>query len=187
MCFMCKSLGHNWVRALELGAGAGKFGLPLADITPEQWAFHMDLNLNSVLHLTQLFIPLLEASAPLPTKKCKSRHCAHGTHYEDSTLCPVEHNNDVQPCRNMLCGIENLGLPMATLVETVAGHVCSLAGGVCVQASKGSIVNISSIASQRPGKGAAAYCVSKAAVDMLTKASALELAPKVSLVVPLGT
>ena len=59
--------------------------------------------------------------------------------------------------------------------------------GVCAQTSKGSIVNVSSIAGQRPVRGAAAYCVSKAAVDMLTKASALELAPKVSLVVPLGT
>lgn len=47
------------------------------------------------------------------------------------------------------------------------------------QASHGSIVNISSIAGQRPGRGAAAYSVSKAAVDMLTKASALELGPKV--------
>ena len=47
------------------------------------------------------------------------------------------------------------------------------------QASRGSIVNISSIAAQRPLQGAGAYSVSKAAVDMLTKASALELAPKV--------
>ena len=52
--------------------------------------------------------------------------------------------------------------------------------GLSAQASHGSIVNISSIAGQRPGRGAAAYCVSKAAVDMLTKASALELGPKVS-------
>lgn len=47
------------------------------------------------------------------------------------------------------------------------------------QASHGSIVNISSVGGQRCAPGATAYCVSKAAVDMLTKASALELAPKV--------
>ena len=48
------------------------------------------------------------------------------------------------------------------------------------QASHGSIVNISSVGAQRSAPGATAYCVAKAAVDMLTKASALELAPKVS-------
>jgi NAD(P)-dependent dehydrogenase (short-subunit alcohol dehydrogenase family) len=49
-----------------------------------------------------------------------------------------------------------------------------------VQASHGSIVNISSVVAQRPLAGAGAYCVSKAAVDMLTKVSALELGPKVT-------
>lgn len=47
--------------------------------------------------------------------------------------------------------------------------------------SKGNIVNISSIAAKRPMQGAAAYCVSKAGVDMLTQQTALELAPKVSV------
>ena len=44
---------------------------------------------------------------------------------------------------------------------------------------KGSIVNISSVASYRPEAGALAYAVSKAGLDMLTRGSALELAPKV--------
>jgi NAD(P)-dependent dehydrogenase (short-subunit alcohol dehydrogenase family) len=41
----------------------------------------------------------------------------------------------------------------------------------------GSIVNISSVASNRPYAGVLAYCVSKAGVDMLTHCVALELAP----------
>ena len=42
---------------------------------------------------------------------------------------------------------------------------------------KGSIVNLSSVAGTRPYAGLAAYCVSKAAVDMLTQCSALDFAP----------
>ncbi|GMH34187.1 hypothetical protein BSKO_02021 [Bryopsis sp. KO-2023] len=43
---------------------------------------------------------------------------------------------------------------------------------------KGAVVNVSSVASQRPILGGAGYSVSKAAVDHLTRCSALELAPK---------
>lgn len=42
--------------------------------------------------------------------------------------------------------------------------------------TKGNIVNVSSIAGPRSFPGVAAYCVSKAAVDQLTRCSALELA-----------
>ncbi|HXS83259.1 MAG TPA: SDR family oxidoreductase [Methylomirabilota bacterium] len=42
---------------------------------------------------------------------------------------------------------------------------------------KGSVVNMSSVASNRPYAGLAAYCVSKAAVDMITRCSALDFAP----------
>lgn len=42
--------------------------------------------------------------------------------------------------------------------------------------TKGNIVNVSSIAGSRSFPGVAAYCMSKAAVDQLTKCSALELA-----------
>ena len=42
---------------------------------------------------------------------------------------------------------------------------------------KGSIVSISSVAGLRPYPGLAAYCVSKAALDMYTRCAALDLAP----------
>jgi NAD(P)-dependent dehydrogenase (short-subunit alcohol dehydrogenase family) len=43
--------------------------------------------------------------------------------------------------------------------------------------ARGAIVNISSVAGLRPYRGLAAYCVSKAAVDQLTRCTALDLAP----------
>jgi len=43
---------------------------------------------------------------------------------------------------------------------------------------KGSIVNVSSVTGLRSFPGVLAYCVSKAAVDQLTRCTALELAPK---------
>jgi NAD(P)-dependent dehydrogenase (short-subunit alcohol dehydrogenase family) len=45
-------------------------------------------------------------------------------------------------------------------------------------ASHGAIVNISSIAGLRSFPGIVAYCVSKAALDQLTRCAALELAPQ---------
>jgi len=46
-----------------------------------------------------------------------------------------------------------------------------------LQRRRGSIVNLSSVAAQRPYANLAAYCVSKAAIDMLTKCAALDFAP----------
>jgi len=47
-----------------------------------------------------------------------------------------------------------------------------------LKARKGAIVNVSSVAGGvRPYPGLAGYCVSKAAVDMLTRCSALDFAP----------
>jgi len=43
--------------------------------------------------------------------------------------------------------------------------------------TKGNIINISSVAGLQPYVGASAYNISKAALDMLTKCAALELAP----------
>jgi NAD(P)-dependent dehydrogenase (short-subunit alcohol dehydrogenase family) len=43
---------------------------------------------------------------------------------------------------------------------------------------KGNIVNVSSVTGLRAFPGVLAYCVSKAAVDQLTRCAALELAPK---------
>lgn len=47
-----------------------------------------------------------------------------------------------------------------------------------LEKSKGNIVNVSSVAGTRAFPNILAYCVSKAAVDQLTRCSALELAPK---------
>ena len=44
--------------------------------------------------------------------------------------------------------------------------------------TKGNIVNVSSVAGTRSFPNVLAYCVSKAAIDQLTRCSALELAPK---------
>jgi len=45
-------------------------------------------------------------------------------------------------------------------------------------ARKGAVVNVSSVAGLRAFPGLAAYCVSKAAVDQLTRCAALDLAPR---------
>ncbi|MDM7924019.1 MAG: SDR family oxidoreductase [Pyrinomonadaceae bacterium] len=47
-----------------------------------------------------------------------------------------------------------------------------------LETTKGNIVNVSSITGLRAFPGVLAYCVSKAAVDQLTRCAALELAPK---------
>lgn len=47
-----------------------------------------------------------------------------------------------------------------------------------LEARKGNIINISSVAGVRPYPGILAYCVSKAALDQLTRCLALELAPR---------
>jgi NAD(P)-dependent dehydrogenase (short-subunit alcohol dehydrogenase family) len=44
--------------------------------------------------------------------------------------------------------------------------------------TKGNVVNVSSVAGHRAFPNVLAYCVSKAAIDQLTRCSALELAPK---------
>jgi len=47
-----------------------------------------------------------------------------------------------------------------------------------LEASKGNVVNVSSVAGPRAFPNLLAYCVSKAAVDQLTRCAALDLAPK---------
>ena len=52
---------------------------------------------------------------------------------------------------------------------------------ICVphlEKTKGNVVNVSSVAGTRSFPNVLAYCVSKAALDQLTRCSALELAPK---------
>src|SRR5262249_56765983 len=46
-----------------------------------------------------------------------------------------------------------------------------------LKARKGSVVNVSSVNGLRSFPGVLAYCVSKAAVDHLTRCAAIELAP----------
>jgi NAD(P)-dependent dehydrogenase (short-subunit alcohol dehydrogenase family) len=52
------------------------------------------------------------------------------------------------------------------------------AAAPALEQSKGSIVNVSSVTGLRAFPGVLAYCVSKAAVDQLTRCAALELAAK---------
>ncbi|MGE5342864.1 MAG: glucose 1-dehydrogenase [Candidatus Omnitrophota bacterium] len=56
-------------------------------------------------------------------------------------------------------------------------HLSQLAVPHLVQ-TKGNIVNVSSVTGTRAFPGLVAYCVSKAGVDQLTRAAALDLAPK---------
>jgi NAD(P)-dependent dehydrogenase (short-subunit alcohol dehydrogenase family) len=51
------------------------------------------------------------------------------------------------------------------------------AAAEALKARKGSIVNVSSVAGIRPYGGLAAYCVSKAAIEMYTRCAALDFAP----------
>lgn len=52
------------------------------------------------------------------------------------------------------------------------------AAAPALQQARGCIVNVSSVAGLRAFPGVLAYCVSKAALDQLTRCAALELAPK---------
>jgi 3-oxoacyl-[acyl-carrier protein] reductase len=63
----------------------------------------------------------------------------------------------------------NVRAPM--LITTAFGRACAASG------RKGSVVNIASGAALRARPGAAHYCTSKAALEMLTKAAAVELGP----------
>ena len=56
-------------------------------------------------------------------------------------------------------------------------YLMTRAAAEALKTKQGSIVNLSSVAGNRPYGGLAAYCVSKAAVDMITRCSALDLAP----------
>jgi NAD(P)-dependent dehydrogenase (short-subunit alcohol dehydrogenase family) len=51
------------------------------------------------------------------------------------------------------------------------------AAAEALKARRGSVVNVSSVAGIRPYGGLAAYCVSKAAIEMYTRCAALDFAP----------
>jgi NAD(P)-dependent dehydrogenase (short-subunit alcohol dehydrogenase family) len=56
-------------------------------------------------------------------------------------------------------------------------YLMTRAAAEALKKRKGSVVNLSSVAGSRPYAGLAAYCVSKAAVDMITRCAALDFAP----------
>jgi NAD(P)-dependent dehydrogenase (short-subunit alcohol dehydrogenase family) len=56
-------------------------------------------------------------------------------------------------------------------------YLMTRAAAELLKKKKGSVVNVSSVASNRPYGGLAVYCVSKAAVDMITRCAALDFAP----------
>jgi len=56
-------------------------------------------------------------------------------------------------------------------------YLMTRAAAPLLKRRKGSVVNLSSVAATRPYAGLAAYCVSKAAVDMITRCAALDFAP----------
>lgn len=56
-------------------------------------------------------------------------------------------------------------------------YLMTAAASEALKKKKGSVVNLSSVAATRPYGGLAAYCVSKAAVDMITRCAALDFAP----------
>ncbi|MEQ1831657.1 MAG: glucose 1-dehydrogenase [Candidatus Eisenbacteria bacterium] len=56
-------------------------------------------------------------------------------------------------------------------------YLMTRAAAESLKKQKGSIVNLSSVAGNRPYAGLGAYCVSKAAVDMITRCAALDFAP----------
>ncbi len=65
---------------------------------------------------------------------------------------------------------------MFEINTTSVFHIMQLALPL-LQQSSGSVVNVSSVTGLRSFPGVLAYCVSKAAVDQLTRCAALELAP----------
>ena len=57
-------------------------------------------------------------------------------------------------------------------------HTCRAALRPMMQAKRGSIVALSSVAAQRPGRGQTNYAASKGAVESFVRALAVELAPR---------
>lgn len=57
-------------------------------------------------------------------------------------------------------------------------HCCRAASRGMISRRRGSIVNVSSVAATRPGRGQSNYAASKGAVEAFTRALAVELAPR---------
>lgn len=102
----------------------------------------------------------------------------------------IEHKFETLPLRVLVC---NAGIIFDTLLgasepQDFAKVLAVNVDGVvacCREASRrmirqrgGSIVNLSSVAAQRPGRGQSNYAASKGAVESFTRALAVELAPR---------
>jgi 3-oxoacyl-[acyl-carrier protein] reductase len=57
-------------------------------------------------------------------------------------------------------------------------HCSRVASKQMMQRRRGAILNVSSVAAQRPGRGQSNYAASKGAVEAFTRALAVELAPR---------
>jgi len=66
---------------------------------------------------------------------------------------------------------------LATNLDGVV-HCCREASRRMVSRRRGAIVNLSSVAAQRPGRGQSNYAASKGAIEAFTRALAVELAPR---------
>jgi len=72
---------------------------------------------------------------------------------------------------------EDYNYLFSTNVQGVV-HCCREASRRFISRRKGVIVNLSSVAATRPGRGQALYAASKGAIESLSKALAAELAPR---------
>ncbi len=57
-------------------------------------------------------------------------------------------------------------------------HCCREASRIMISRRRGVILNVSSVAAQRPGRGQSNYAASKGAIESFTRALAVELAPR---------
>jgi 3-oxoacyl-[acyl-carrier protein] reductase len=82
--------------------------------------------------------------------------------------------------RDVLLGASSEEDFEAVLATNLGGvtTACREAAKRMISRRKGSIVNVSSVAAQRPGRGQSNYAASKGAVESFTRALAVELAPR---------
>jgi 3-oxoacyl-[acyl-carrier protein] reductase len=82
--------------------------------------------------------------------------------------------------RDTLLGASEPGDFESVLAVNFAGvtHACREAARRMMSERRGSIVAVSSVAAQRPGRGQSNYAASKGAVESFTRALAVELAPR---------
>ncbi|OXA64786.1 L-xylulose reductase [Folsomia candida] len=97
---------------------------------------------------------------------------------------------DWDATRNALLSLDPFDFLVNNAAIFIPGLIMSVNVGACINVAQvvaegmeksdiaGSIVNISSLGSTSPFPAASLYCLSKAALDMLTKLMAVELGPK---------